>query len=640
MKQNMLCALMLLAGLNHVAVAANLHWKGVGGSGVGDFNVPANWQEGAVPGPADFAIIKNLASYAKNMAVTFNSDVTNERAEFAVSTNNYGLAINLNGYVWSVTNTSLGMRVYHGSGGEFALSNGTIRAPVLLLTPLTADEKADGISTNMALKLHDLTAEAGGVELAAALTALEDGSLKVANAVTIGKTGYGVGTLVLKQGSFLSVTNSLVIGGSAGATGVLENVSGKIEILDGGATIGSDGGGLLELGGGSFSAKMPLFAGLGTGDGHVRLLGGENLFQGIYIADTGTAKGSLLVSGGTNEATDLTIGRTVAAVGSMTMTDGVFRLSDNIWIGFGGKGSVAVSGGVMRTTAGVFCVGRVAGGTGEVTVAGGVLDVYDEFRLGGNAGSQGRLTLAGDGLMKVGYINEYTSGADSAILFDGGTLQARQNGALIRSVDDVRLTAKGLVLDTAGRSVSVLPTLLDATGEAGGITKTGAGTLTLAGTRNATGPVSVLAGTLVVSNNVSVAAGVSKINGAMTLTAENRMIIGGGAALAGTGTLDRVTFEDNALFSRDKADNEVSPLFAGDCLAESRVSVSLEGYSLEELKTSLPLIRMPSALIDLNKITVMLNGNTNPFLTARYIPAGGQQVLSVVYTAGTIVMVR
>jgi hypothetical protein len=67
------------------------------------------------------------------------------------------------------------------------------------------------------------------------------------------------------------------------------------------------------------------------------------------------------------------------------------------------------------------------------------------------------------------------------------------------------------------------------------------------------------------------------------------------------------------------------------------LTVALTGYTLGELKTTLPLIRMPTASIDIGKVTVTLNGQPNAFLSAKYVADGGQQVLSVSYSAGTLI---
>jgi autotransporter-associated beta strand protein len=314
------------------------------------------------------------------------------------------------------------------------------------------------------------------------------------------------------------------------------------------------------------------------------------------------------------------------------------------------SGAVTVTGGEVRFTGNgpVLSIGRYAGATGTVTVAGGVVDMGGNGSVwmgrfdSGSIPPVARLVLTGTGTLRTRQIFEYvpTSAAESQILFDGGILQASASAALVQPVDDARLTANGMVVDSAGFNISVVPELKDAEGVAGAIVKKGAGTLTLAGERSATGPVSVLGGTLVISNDVAVAAGVSRIDGALTLTAAHRLTVAAGAALAGTGTVARVTLADQAVIARAKSDGAVSPLVAGDCVAGGGVTVALTGYTLPELVAGLPLLRTPTVFVAISNVDVTLNGQSMPSVRASFVEADGQHVFTVKYNAGTLISVQ
>ena len=56
----------------------------------------------------------------------------------------------------------------------------------------------------------------------------------------------------------------------------------------------------------------------------------------------------------------------------------------------------------------------------------------------------------------------------------GDIAGALNNAQLVKALDDVQLTANGLVVDTHGHAVSIVPELKNAVGEAGAITKKGA----------------------------------------------------------------------------------------------------------------------------------------------------------------------
>lgn len=653
-----------VAMLTGIGSASTLHWQGV--NGVGDFTVASNWQEGTVPGTDDFVVVKNFAANEAHWAVAFDSDVTNLKAEFVAATNQYGgLTFNLNGHSWTLTDSTQGIHMYEGRGGLLTFSNGTIRTPYFsFITPPA------GGSTNLLLKLKDVAGVVGYNYYAAAQAVIEGGSLNVTNDLTVGVAGYGPASVRLAQGAMLRLTNSVYVGDTAGATGELVNVNGQLEYRGNNAFyIGRYGAGALTLlGGTTVIQQMPSFGAQGTGVAVLTVAGGTNTLgtSGENKIDVGNlGRGTILGYGGINTAVGLNLGWGVGGYGEMILTNGSWTFSNYTWLGYYGKGVVSISGGQMYSPS-VFCLGRGTG-TGVVTVAGGTLDVASEFRLGGEATSVGVLTLAGSGVFKANYISEYKAGANSFLVFDGGTLQARQSGALIRSVDDIRLTTNGLALDTAGYTVTVTGLLQNAAGQAGRLTKKGAGTLTLASDCEATGPVTVQGGTLkldtgrsiVLSGGASVAGGavldislaggtdyttasgsVSRIDGALTLKATGRFIVGANASLAGTGAVARVTLRDGAVLARAKTDGAVTPLTTEDCLSEGCLAVALTGYTLSDLYKPVALMDAPTAFIDPAQVSVALDGKSMHFVRAKFVDSGVRQTLTVFYRPGTLISVQ
>ncbi|MDA3926126.1 MAG: autotransporter-associated beta strand repeat-containing protein [Kiritimatiellae bacterium] len=544
----------------------------------------------------------------------------------------------LNQQVW--TND----RIYSwtGAGGKLTFTNGTLRARELEFAPAPA-----GMTTNLIATMSDVTCEVGIADFAASQSTFAGGSLQVANEIQIGMASKGIGTVFLDNDVVCNVASNVYIGLNSGTTGELVNINGQFRKFDtGGFYVGKEGQGTLKLQGGTFDVDGWFVIGHSSaGVGYLDVQGGENT-MGVAGADSVhlgyEGKGTLCVGGGSTTINQMFVGYEVSAHGEMIVTNGLWKHNSHIWVGFHGYGSLLVSGGEMRVN-GVFCIGRNTGSTGVVTVTGGFLDASNngEVRLGGEPNSQGRLTLSG-GVLKAKYVKEYKADADSAILFDGGTLQAAEDGALIRAVDDIRLTSAGLVVDSNGYDIRSETVLQDAAGEAGSLTKKGAGTLILSAGRMATGAVSVEAGTLVVSNTLAVVGGgtVSTIDGTLALANDRRMTLGAGAAVGGIGTVSRLTLQNNSVFARDKADGAVTPLVVNDCVADDRLTIALTGYALQDLKTSLPLIDAPTAFIDLSKITVTLNGQIVPALQGKYTTVGSRQVLSVSYMDGTLLMFK
>jgi fibronectin-binding autotransporter adhesin len=157
----------------------------------------------------------------------------------------------------------------------------------------------------------------------------------------------------------------------------------------------------------------------------------------------------------------------VTAALNTTVTPGSVTVSNNaISYTISGSGNISGNAALTKTGSGTFVLGTANSFKGGLNVNGGILN----FSSLGNLGSGG-------------------------INFNGGTLQYNGNSDDI-SVRTVGFGANnGGTIDTAGQTVNYANPI--GTGTAGGgLTKTGAGTLTLNGSNNIAGPVVVNQGTL------------------------------------------------------------------------------------------------------------------------------------------------
>jgi len=162
--------------------------------------------------------------------------------------------------------------------------------------------------------------------------------------------------------------------------------------------------------------------------------------------------------------------------------------------------------------------------------------------------------------------------------------------------------------------------------------------LTRAAARTATGPVSVLAGTLVASNTLAVAEGLSTVNGTLSLS-EGSLSVASGAALAGTGTVSSVELAENAVICRAKTDGAVTPLHANSFSSAGPLTIALTGYTVDDLKTMLPLISTSSP-INVSQVTVTLDGETLPGVSAIIKADQSQNLLGVKYRNGTLISIH
>jgi T5SS/PEP-CTERM-associated repeat protein/autotransporter-associated beta strand protein len=214
----------------------------------------------------------------------------------------------------------------------------------------------------------------------------------------------------------------------------------------------------------------------------------------LYVAYYGD--GILSISGG-GSVSNLTgwVGVDGGAVGLVTVagSGSAWTNTSDLYVGRNGAGTVTQTGGTVSAgTRSSLCLGDSESGTGTYNLNGGVL------AIGG--------LVAGDG---AAFFN-----------FGGGTLYARTG---FSSSLSMTLTGEGgdATVDTNGCAV----TLSGLLSGSGGLTKIGAGTLTLAGSNTYTGTTTVANGTLLVDGSllspVNVVAGIlggsGAISGAVTV---------------------------------------------------------------------------------------------------------------------------
>jgi len=187
------------------------------------------------------------------------------------------------------------------------------------------------------------------------------------------------------------------------------------------------------------------------------------------------------------------------------------------------------SGTITKTGGGNVVVGSL-GATGLLVVNGGQLFNNANLWLGENGTANGTLMLNG-GLLQATQIRiQGATPASSTAYFNGGILQASGASADFIAAPTVPvIQAGGLVLDNNGFDLTIASVLVEDTvtpSTGGGLTKLGAGTLTLSGVNTYPGPTIVSNGTLRVDGNLV---------GVVTVKS--------GAALRGGGTIGAISIE-------------------------------------------------------------------------------------------------
>lgn len=279
------------------------------------------------------------------------------------------------------------------------------------------------------------------------------------------------------------------------------------------------------------------------------------------------------------------------ALGLVNLSGGTLNVGSNTerWIRLGnfdnGSSTVTVNSGNLNLNKNSDIRFKTAGGSGSHTVNlnGGAITGYSDNKTTANGDSVVDLMNAGStatntfnlngGTLTVRQVMTSNDGSSATFNFNGGTLKA--TGSTTNFVDlgggsqTAFVKAGGAIIDSNGFDVRIpQPLLTDTVSTGGGLTKLGAGTLTLSGVSTYTGPTTVNAGTLNVTGNTTSSAlslGAATLNGSGSVGATNinntAAVISNGNANTDTLTLDSLAFTTTGTANLNLSGGFNVPLF-------------------------------------------------------------------------------
>ena len=349
---------------------------------------------------------------------------------------------------------------------------------------------------------------------------VEGGTLNVINGGTlqVGPTSGTFADLLVASNMTISGPGSTVTVAAGGFTGVGVFGPGALTISNGGV-LNSQGGAEVDsfFGPSTVDVTGPgsqwniggfgLSVGGGTTGGIGRLTiadGGVVNTNVAFIGDNVDGSSFVLVTG-TGSRLTATVGLSIGdggcgcgpLVGTLAIADGgVVEAADTriltgstLRLGTGGLGGTLITPAILNDgaivanfTDGVTLAADISG-TGTLSKAG-----IGTLILTGNNSYAGGTTITG-GFINFNSANSFGTGT---ITIDGGGLQWATGNSADISSQLAAFGAGGATFDTNGNNV----TLASALSGSGGLTKTGAGTLTLAGSSNYSGATNVNVGTL------------------------------------------------------------------------------------------------------------------------------------------------
>ena len=443
-----------------------------------------------------------LSSSQYSSSVTANTNVKLASSPAAINSNTSILALVL-------TNTGEATSLSINSGKSLTLTSGALLSTGSAANSITGGAITFG--TNSATNYEGVVYTASNLTLGSAVT--NNGS----NLVLLTKSGPAM----------LSFSGANTYsGGTTVTAGTLQVAAGGSLVSAGAVNVGGGNSPVFNVSGGTVST---------SNSGNAIHLGGIAGQTGVVTVSAGNV--ATTNGGETVMLGDYGTGIWNQSGGTTTVAN---QLSGANQIGSAGQ--LNVSGGYLSAG---NCILLAQRGNGTMNLTGGMVTTPWLAMVGWNYGEAAATVNLNGGTLAVGGVNENYSGQSASGMatfnFNGGLLRATaSNAAFMQGLDFAYVQSGGAPIDTQGYNITVGQQLqTGTTGIDGGLTKYGAGTLTLLASNTYTGPTTAYGGLQLgdgSANTGSVAGNIALMNSA-TLTFADPAALTYAYSISGTGNL-------------------------------------------------------------------------------------------------------
>jgi autotransporter-associated beta strand protein len=420
----------------------------------------------------------------------------------------------------------------------------------------------------------------------------------------------GTGNLTL-SGNISNTSGGVSVNrGELTLTGTLTNTAGAT------LGVGSTNGGTLTIAGGALSTSF-------------------NNARSILIAGGVGRTGTLAVSDGSLSTPGLYISEDAGGSGVFTQSGGNVTIGGaNLWMA-GVTSTLTVSGGnFTNTNTTYFAVGTTpststisVSGSGAITL--GTLR-WGDFNRNGFTATLNVGNGTGGGTFQVNTISSGATSVASTINFNSGTFVANNTFAMPAQISTV-VQSGGANISVASTRTLTLGSPLTDGGGGGGLTKLGAGTLSLTGNNTFTGPTRISAGSLSIGNALALQNSTLDLDGSDTGTVSaigQDSTLGG---LTGSRNLDMLTR------TLSIGNNGANTTYSGTLSNGALTKIGVGTLTLTEASTY-------AGATTINAGTLRMSGNGSINASSGITINGGQLdstssvaiTASVTFTSGTL----